>query len=552
VNNPEESMQEDIKPDSADKIIERLDCLPSNAPIRDRLELLIGSVGLTHSEDEQVLKHIKKQTDISLPSLRKDLSALTQVHKNQSDFIEHLEECSADSEVATALSKKLQPHIGYDKIDNTWYYQENNLWTEITETDVRIIISNCLKKLLSGGFSNKKLNNIEALLRLNLTIHEWETNRHLLPLQNGVLDTTTNILGEYSSLSKFNWQLPYEFDSKANIDIIDQWLKQATGNDEDKINIIRAFFKIAVTGGELQKFLEVVGQGGTGKSTLVRLLISLLGESNTVSSDLEKLENNSFETAMLYGKKLVIISDPSRYGGSVSVFKALTGGDPIRHEKKHRQQQNSFIFNGVVIIPSNEPIQSTDDTSGLGRRRLPLIFNIKITDKDIAKWESVGGIESQMQKELPGLLNWVLSMPDSEVNKAIKNIESGVSKDEREHYCKTNKVAEWMDERLVLRESCKIFNGSSTDKLKPAKADRLIKEKLYPNYEDWCVRNKIHPLSVQPFVTTVEDICKHLKLPVQKMPKSNQGISFTGLGIRREVDLDPTIITLQNLTQSDE
>jgi len=366
------------------------------------------------------------------------------------------------------------------------------------------------------------------------------------------LDTTTNILDKYSSLSKFNWQLPYELDPKANIDIIDQWLKQATGDDEDKINIIRAFFKIAITGGELQKFLEVVGQGGTGKSTLVRLLISLIGESNTVSSDLEKLENNSFETAMLYGKKLVIISDSSRYGGSVSVLKALTGGDPIRHEKKHRQQQKSFTFNGAVIIASNEPIQSTDYTSGLGRRRLPLIFNIKITDKDIAKWESVGGIESQMKKELPGLLNWVLSMSASEVNKAIKSIEGGLSKDEREHYCKTNKVAAWMDERLVLRRSCKIFNGSSADKLDPAQANRLIKEKLYPNYEDWCVRNKNKTLSVQRFVTTVEDICEHLKLPVQKIPRSNQGISFTGLGIRRQVDPDPTIITLQNLTQSDE
>ena len=109
-----------------------------------------------------------------------------------------------------------------------------------------------------------------------------------------------------------------------------------------------------------------------------------------------------------------------------------------------------------------------------------------------------------------------------------------------------------MDERLVLRRSCKIFNGSSADKLDPAQANRLIKEKLYPNYEDWCVRNKNKTLSVQRFVTTVEDICEHLKLPVQKIPRTSQGVSFTGLGIRRQVDPDPTIITLQNLTQSDE
>jgi putative DNA primase/helicase len=506
---------------------------------------------LTSIEYERIRVEEAKRIGVRVAKLD-DMVTNARRSLNQGDFLEYLNEKSLDSNIATALTDRLEPFLGYDKINNRWHKQEKNLWLEITETDALITISTALKERLNGGFSTRKLNNIEVLLRLNLTIHKWETNKHLLPLHNGVLDTTTNVLSKYSSHGKFNWQLPYELDPNAVINIIDQWLKQATGHDKDKINIIRAFFKIVVTGGELQKFLEVVGKGGTAKSTLVRLLIALIGESNAVSSDLEKLENNGFETAMLYGKKLVIISDSSRYGREVSVLKAITGGDPIRLEKKHQQQQNSFIFNGAVIIASNEPIQSSDYTSGLGRRRLPLKFDSKITDEDIKKWESVGGIESQMKKELPGLLNWVLSMPDSEVNKAIKSIESGLSKDEREHYCKTNKVAEWMDERLVLIKNFKIFNGSSTDKLDPAQADRLINEKLYSNYEDWCVRNKIKTLSVQRFVTTVEDICEHIKLPAKKMPRSNQGVSFTGLCIRREVDPDPTIITLQNLTRSDE
>ena len=506
---------------------------------------------LTGVEYERIRAEEAKRMGVRVAKLD-DMVTNTRHSLNHGCFLESLSEKSLDSDIATALTDLLEPFLGYDKISSRWHQQEKNLWKEITKTDALITISAALKERLNGGFSTRKLNNIEVLLRLNLTIHKWETNKHLLPLQNGVLDTTSNVLSEYSSHGKFNWQLPYELAPNAVIDIIDQWLKQATGHDKDKINIIRAFFKIVVTGSELQKFLEVVGKGGTAKSTLVRLLIALIGESNTVSSDLEKLENNGFETAMLYGKKLVIISDSSRYGREVSVLKAITGGDPIRLEKKHRQQQNSFIFSGAVIIASNEPIQSSDYTSGLGRRRLPLKFDSKITDEDIKKWESVGGIESQMKKELPGLLNWVLLMPDSEVNKAIKSIESGLSKDEREHFCKTNKVAEWMDERLILLKKFKIFNGSSTDKLDPAKADRLINERLYPNYEDWCVRNKIKTLSVQRFVTTVEDICEHMKLPVKKMPRSNQGVSFLGLCIRREVDLDPTIITLQNLTQSDE
>ena len=331
---------------------------------------------LTGVEYEQIRAEEAKRIGVRVAKLD-DMVTNARHSLNHGCFLKNLSENSLDSDIANALTDILEPFLGYDKINNRWHQQEKNLWSEITETDVLITISAALKERLNGGFSTRKLNNIEALLRLSLAIHRWESSKHLLPLQNGVLDTTTNILSEYSSHDKFNWQLPYELDPNAVINIIDQWLKQATGHDKDKINIIRAFFKIVVTGSELQKFLEVVGQGGTAKSTLVRLLIALIGESNTVSSDLEKLENNGFETAMLYGKRLVVISDSSRYGRDVSVLKAITGGDPIRLERKHKQQQNSFIFRGAVIIASNEPIQSCDYTSGLGRRRLPLTFNIK-------------------------------------------------------------------------------------------------------------------------------------------------------------------------------
>jgi phage/plasmid-associated DNA primase len=49
---------------------------------------------------------------------------------------------------------------------------------------------------------------------------------------------------------------------------------------------------------------------------------------------LEQLEKNRFETAAIYGKKLLLITDSDKYGGEVSTLKAITGGDPIRFEKK--------------------------------------------------------------------------------------------------------------------------------------------------------------------------------------------------------------------------
>jgi len=131
---------------------------------------------------------------------------------------------------------------------------------------------------------------------------------------------------------------------------------------------------MALVGGDVQKFLELIGPGGTGKSTLIRLLVAFIGEKNHTATDLKNLETNNFEAAALYGKRLVLISDSSRYGGEVSTLKALTGGDPVRLEKKNKQQTGSFVFDGVIVIASNEAIQTADYTSGLMRRRMPVNF----------------------------------------------------------------------------------------------------------------------------------------------------------------------------------
>ena len=259
----------------------------------------------------------------------------------------------------------------------------------------------------------------------------------------------------------------------------------------------------------------------------------LIGDTNHAATDLKNLEGNRFEAATLYGKKLAVISDSSRYGGEVSVLKAITGGDPIRHERKNQQQGESFIFGGVVVIASNEAIQSTDYTSGLARRRLPVVFNRKVTDEDKAKWLAKGGIEKAMKAELPGLLNWVLSMPDNEANEALGGINGELTKAQRRHYCETNKIAAWIDDNTVIDPDSIVRIGVSTRKLNDDyKAEQEADTKLYPNYERWCIENGVNPIAVQNFSAALENVCGHVKITVKKLNRSNSGARLQGLSIR--------------------
>lgn len=440
----------------------------------------------------------------------------------------------AESKLARHVADALIDSLCYDETGGDWYSQSNGLWQVTSEKKALKVIMRVLDAGMPQGYSIAKLNNVKSFLMIYLLLGKWASNRHLLPMKNGVLDTKTMLLSDYSHKHRFNWQLPYSFNPDAKLDVIKRWLWTASGEDMEAVNIIRAFFKMALIGGDIQKFLELIGAGGTGKSTLIRLLVAFIGEKNHAATDLKNLETNRFEAAALYGKRLVLISDSSRYGGEVSTLKALTGGDPVRFEKKNQQQSGSFVFDGVVVIASNEAIQTADYTSGLIRRRMPVNFNSKVTDADKAKWAAVGGIEAAMHAELAGLLNWVTAMTEAEVKAVIGGINGQMTQTQRDHLVETNKIAAWMDDNIIINPSAVTYVGGSVK----GKADNEIslarREKLYANYESWCSDSAVHPVALQRFTANITDVCDQLKIDVVALPKDRNGKPIKGIAIRAD------------------
>lgn len=135
---------------------------------------------------------------------------------------------------------------------------------------------------------------------------------------------------DYSDEHWFNWQLPYAYDPKAKIKVIDEWLKYALDGDAELIKRLRAFLFATATGMPIQKILEVVGEGGTGKSILTKLLLLLVGKENVCTTSLKELETARFETATLYGKRLTVLNEVAAYSGEVNILKAASGQGTIK------------------------------------------------------------------------------------------------------------------------------------------------------------------------------------------------------------------------------
>jgi len=395
------------------------------------------------------------------------------------------------------------------------------------------------------------INSIMSLLKFKLKVRKWDESTGLLPLLNGVLDLNNKKLIPHAPRHRLTWCLPYAYNPLLTCDPILDWLRDTCGGDRDLVQLMRAYLLGVVTGRtDWQKYLELIGAGGTGKSTFTRLAIALVGANNTHTTTLKKLEGERFETASIAGKRLVLINDSERYAGSVSTLKALTGQDTLPYEVKFKQSTGGFTPNAMVVVAANETIQSGDYTSGLERRRITVPMFNKISSENQRNLieHRNGEILGEFAQYIPGLLNWVLAMDESEATKIIKNYQKAVPKlavMKAQTLVETNPIADWLDNNIVYRENYRTNIGVA-NRDKDSSSDRwyLSTDKwLYANYAEYCHSTGTKSIGLRRFGNLLSDLCENqLELNIEK-GRDRSGSYVAGLKIRSEYDSDPPMIT---------
>jgi len=195
-----------------------------------------------------------------------------------------------------------------------------------------------------GGYSVNLINDVYTLLKFNVVFDGWSEDKNLLLFNNGVLNIEERKLIPFNKELYITQRLPYDYDPYATCEPIIKWLKDTQDQSWGRVLVLRAWLRaVLLSCSDIQKFVEIVGPGKSGKSTYANLAHALVGDQNAMISSLEHLEKNRFETANIYKKKLLLFNDVERYGGSVSVLKALTGRDLIRNEQKYQSEKQKPI-----------------------------------------------------------------------------------------------------------------------------------------------------------------------------------------------------------------
>ncbi|EMQ3430172.1 DNA primase [Escherichia coli O86:H12] len=228
------------------------------------------------------------------------------------------------------------------------------------------------------SYSQNAIKSAVDTMKLSLPVM-GNTARNLIGFSNGVFDTRT---GDFREHDKNDWLLiaselpfspPAEGETLAtHAPNFWKWLRRSVAeNDRKADRVLAALFMVLANRYDWQLFLEVTGPGGSGKSVMAEICTMLAGKANTVSASMKALED-ARERALVVGFSLIIMPDMTRYAGDGAGIKAITGGDKVAIDPKHKAPYSTRI-QAVVLAVNNNAMSFSDRSGGISRRRV--IFN---------------------------------------------------------------------------------------------------------------------------------------------------------------------------------
>jgi len=189
----------------------------------------------------------------------------------------------------------------------------------------------------------------------------------------------------------------------ANAPNFTKWLAHAAGGDAEKMARIKAaLYMVLANRYDWQLFLEVTGEGGSGKSVMANLCELLVGRENVGSTSMEAMKG-AFGLENVWDKRLILLPDQSQYIGDGALLKAITGGDEVAINRKGKAMFGAKV-RAVVIATNNEPMKMTERNGGISRRRVIFAFNNVVAEAD--KDPELG---NKIAQELPVVIRHLLS-----------------------------------------------------------------------------------------------------------------------------------------------
>jgi putative DNA primase/helicase len=236
----------------------------------------------------------------------------------------------------------------------------------------------------------------------------WDADPWLFRAANGVIDLRTQDFRQASRSDRITKFSPVFFDAEAECPRFRQFISEVLGGNQELIGFVQKAIGYSMTGSVREQCLfACYGEGRNGKSTLLEVLLYLLGDYaiDLPFSVLEAKPNGNLpgEGVSLPGARFAKVVE-IREGRKLDEarIKSWTGGDTMTVRPLY---QNCFSFSPthkLWLAFNHKPVIS-DDSPGMWRRirMIPFLQKFEGTHNDPE-------LLAKLKAEGAGILNWAL------------------------------------------------------------------------------------------------------------------------------------------------
>lgn len=303
------------------------------------------------------------------------------------------------------------------------------------------------------------------------------TSMYHVVCSNGLLDIRTRQISHHTPDYFITNRIEVDYVEGAYVKEVDDMLNKITCNNRQTRDLLEEMIGYClIPTAKFQKGFILYGGGSNGKSTLLDMLIALLGENNVSSLSLKEL-NHNFKLQEITSKMANIGDDISdEYLTDTSIFKKLVTGEEITVDKKHVDTYK-LRNTAKMIFSANVMPNTMDKSNGMIRRLVIIPFNAKIskTDPDYDPF-----ILDKLTT--PEAKSYLLSLAVKGILRVFENHQftepEEVAQMVREYEKENNNVLQFMEEIDILgRDS----------------------QSVYTDYKFWCIENGVSSYKIRKF-----------------------------------------------------
>lgn len=289
---------------------------------------------------------------------------------------------------------------------------------------------------------------------------------NIINFKNGFFDVKTGKLMDHTMDIISTIQLPYNYDKDAKCPLFIKTINESLEGDLEKIGIFQEFIGYClIKSTKYERALFLVGEAGTGKSTLLEAVEAVLGEENCSSIRMDMLCSPQYVGNLLDKYVNIDREIPQEISNYEDALKKIISGEKVTINTKYIPTYDAKPFCKLIFAANDLP-RISDTSNAVFRRLLLLDFNNVV---DIDKIDV--NLKQKLKQECAGIFNWAFT--------GLKRL------DFNEKFTTSNNMVSRINELKLLNNSVYYF-VSENYIVTGNKNDYVIIEDVYKRYKEFC------------------------------------------------------------------